>query len=110
LGGVALLIFAGTNAPSFYVAFILLGAGASGWMLAATTMVLEFGAHEDIPMRLAFLTTAEGAVASIGPVAAGLMVASFGFGPLFALVVAALFAAIVLMLAGVREPRGAEPH
>lgn len=110
LGGVALLIFAGTNAPSFYVAFILLGAGASGWMLAATTMVLEFGAHEDIPMRLAFLTTAEGAVATIGPVAAGLMVAFFGFGPLFALVVAALFAAIVLMLAGVREPRGAEPR
>jgi MFS family permease len=105
LGGVGLLIGAGTSAPLFYLAFVLLGAGASGWMLAATTMVLEFGAHEDIPMRLAFLTTAEGAVASTGPVAAGLLVAAAGFGPLFALVLAALAGAFVLMLVGVREPR-----
>jgi MFS family permease len=105
LGGVGLLMVAGVNAPLFYLAFAMLGAGASGWMLAATTMVLEFGAHEDIPMRLAFLTTAEGAVASIGPVAAGLLVAAAGFGPLFALVLAALSGAFVMLLFGVREPR-----
>ncbi|ANY20992.1 Major Facilitator Superfamily protein [Tsuneonella dongtanensis] len=106
ISGVGLLIFAGTSAPLFYLAFVLLGAGASGWMLAATTMVLEFGAHEDIPMRLAFLTTAEGAVASVGPVLAGLLVAAAGFGPLFAIILAALLAALVTMLVGVREPRG----
>src|SRR6476469_6658868 len=65
--GVVLLMAADTALP-IYIAFVLLGIGGSGWMLAATTMVLEFGAHEDIPMRLAFVTTAEGAVAAIGPV------------------------------------------
>jgi len=103
--GIALLTVAGTSAPAFYAAFVLLGAGASGWMLAATTMVLEFGAHEDIPMRLAFVTTAEGAVAAIGPVLAGLLVAAAGFGPLFALVLLALALAFMTMLLGVSEPR-----
>ncbi len=105
IAGVVVLLFAQDNAPAFYAAFVLLGAGTSGWMLAATTMVLEFGAHEDIPMRLAFVTTAEGAVAAIGPLLAGLLVAAAGFGPLFALVLAALAAAFALMLLGVREPR-----
>ena len=103
--GVLLLMLFGT-APTIYLAFVLLGIGGSGWMLAATTMVLEFGAHEDIPMRLAFVTTAEGAVAAIGPVLAGLLVAAAGFGPLFALVLAGIGAALALMIFAVREPRG----
>lgn len=107
IGGIVMLLFAGASAPAFYAAFVLLGAGTSGWMLAATTMVLEFGAHEDIPMRLAFVTTAEGAVASAGPLFAGLLVAAAGFGPLFALVLAALAGALALMAFAVREPRTA---
>jgi hypothetical protein len=75
-------------------------------MLAATTMVLEFGAHEDIPMRLAFVTTAEGAVAAIGPLLAGLLVAAAGFEPLFGLALAGIAAALALMIFAVREPRG----
>ncbi len=103
--GVILLMTLGT-AAAIYTAFILLGIGGSGWMLASTTMVLEFGAHEDIPMRLAFVTTAEGAVAAIGPVLAGLLVAVAGFGPLFALVLAGIALALILMIFAVREPRG----
>ncbi|QDM40341.1 MFS transporter [Altererythrobacter sp. TH136] len=102
--GVILLMTLGT-AAAIYAAFILLGIGGSGWMLASTTMVLEFGAHEDIPMRLAFVTTAEGAVAAIGPILAGLLVAVAGFGPLFALVLAGIALALVLMIFAVREPR-----
>ncbi len=108
IAGVVLLIFSGVNAPLFYLAFALLGAGGSGWMMAATTMVLEFGAHEDIPMRLAFLTTAEGLVASAGPVIAGLILAYAGFTPLFVLVLAALSGSLLLLVFGVREPRIAE--
>lgn len=106
MGGIAILLLATTSATAFYCAFVLLGAGASGWMLAATTMVLEFGDHEDIPMRIAFVTTAEGIIASIGPIAAGLLVAAAGFGILFDLVLAALAAALLVMLLRVREPRG----
>jgi len=105
LGGLVVMMTGHTALP-IYAAFVLLGMGGSGWMMASTTMVLEFGAHEDIPMRLAFLTTAEGAVAAVGPLLAGLLVAAAGFGPLFALVLAALAGALVLMMFGVREPRG----
>ncbi|MCT2558946.1 MFS transporter [Tsuneonella sp. YG55] len=104
IAGVGLLLVSATAAP-IYFAFVLLGAGGSGWMLASTTMVLEFGAHEDIPMRLAFVTTAEGFVAAAGPVLAGLLVAAAGFTPLFALVLIALVGALGLMTFAVREPR-----
>lgn len=102
--GVVLLMLSGAPA-AIYIAFVLLGMGGSGWMLAATTMVLEFGAHEDIPMRLAFVTTAEGAVAAIGPVLAGLVVAASGFEPLFAIVLGGITLALLLMTLAVREPR-----
>ena len=75
LAGLVVMMTGHTALP-IYAAFVLLGMGGSGWMLASTTMVLEFGAHEDIPMRLAFLTTAEGAVAAVGPLLAGLLVAA----------------------------------
>ena len=103
--GVLLLMLSGTTLP-IYVAFVLLGIGGSGWMLSATTMVLEFGAHEDIPMRLAFVTTAEGAVAAAGPLLAGLLVAAAGFAPLFALVLSGIGISLALMTFAVREPRG----
>ena len=103
LAGVILLLAGGETA--IYAAFLLLGAGGSGWMLAASTMVLEFGEEKDTPMRLAFVTTVEGAIAAIGPVLAGVSVALAGFVPLFAAIIVALLAALVVLLARVREPR-----
>lgn len=105
IAGVALLVI-GDSAPPIYGAFVLLGFGGSGWMLASTTMVLEFGGQEDTPMRLALVTTVEGAIAASGPVIAGLVVAAWGFPPLFALVLGALAIALLLLIFRVREPRG----
>ncbi|OBX19470.1 MFS transporter [Erythrobacter sp. QSSC1-22B] len=102
--GVALLIIGDTAGP-IYAAFAFLGVGGSGWMLASTTMVLEFGKTEDTPMRLAFVTTLEGAIAAAGPVFAGLLVAASGFLPLFAIVLAAQVTALVLLVVMVKEPR-----
>ena len=104
IAGVALLVMADTALP-VYGAFVLLGFGGSGWMLASTTMVLEFGEQQDTPMRLAFVTTVEGAIAASGPVAAGLIVVAWGFAPLFALVLGALAIALLLIVLRVREPR-----
>lgn len=104
IGGVVLMILAETAAP-VYGAFVLLGFGASGWLLAASTMVLEFGSSADTPMRLAFVTTFEGAIAATGPVFAGLLVAGWGFAPLFVVVLGALVTALLLLLFRVREPR-----
>jgi len=102
--GVGLLL-AGSTAPPIFAAFVLLGVGASGWMLASTTMVLEFGSSDDTPMRLALVTTVEGVIAAIGPVFAGVLVALSGFGPLFGIVFAAQVAALAILLLRVREPR-----
>ncbi|MGB3807201.1 MAG: MFS transporter [Erythrobacter sp.] len=104
VSGVALLIFGSTAVP-IYAAFVLLGVGGSGWMLASTTMVLEFGEQQDTPMRLAFVTTLEGAIAATGPVLAGLLVAFSGFQPLFLIVLASQVAALGLLVFKVREPR-----
>jgi hypothetical protein len=99
------LLFVGETAVPIYGAFILLGFGGSGWMLAASTMVLEFGASEDTPMRLGLITTVEGAIAATGPVLAGLSVAAFGYTPLFIAVFAAMLVAIAILVFRVREPR-----
>ncbi|MDG6078840.1 MFS transporter [Erythrobacter litoralis] len=106
VAGVTLLIFGDTAMP-IYAAFVCLGVGGSGWMLASTTMVLEFGQTEDTPMRLAFVTTLEGAIAAAGPVIAGLLVAAQGFLPLFAIVLAAQIAALLMLMLKVRDPRNA---
>ncbi len=104
IAGVTLLAL-GSSAAPIYAAFVMLGVGASGWMLASTTMVLEFGSSEDTPMRLAFVTTVEGAISAIGPVLAGVLVAFQGFVPLFAIVLGALIVAVVILTLKVREPR-----
>ncbi|WP_234030168.1 MFS transporter [Erythrobacter mangrovi] len=102
--GVVLMIVGSSLIP-FYAAFTLLGIGGSGWMLASTTMVLEFGKMEDTPMRLALVTTVEGAIAASGPILAGILVAAQGFVPLFAMVLFAQVFALSLLLTKVREPR-----
>ena len=108
VAGVTLLIL-GSSAVPIYAAFVLLGVGGSGWMLASTTMVLEFGEPQDTPMRLAFVTTLEGAIAASGPVLAGVLVAVSGFQPLFFIVLAAQIAALGLLVIKVREPRNRAP-
>ena len=64
IAGVLLFLLGSKEIP-IYSAFTLLGFGAWGWMLAASTMVLEFGETQDTPMRLGFVTTVEGAIAAI---------------------------------------------
>ncbi len=104
LAGMLLLVFG--DGWLLYASFAFLGFGFSGWMMAAVTLVLEFGEHEDIPMRLALTTTVEGGVSSIGPVLVGLSIAALGYAPLIVAAFASLLASLALMLWRVREPRG----
>ena len=104
LAGMLLLMLSQT-APPIYAAFMLLGAGGAGWMLASTTMVLEFGETQDTAMRLAMATTVEGAISAIGPVLAGLLVAMAGFTPLFIVLIGAVSLALLGMVFKVQEPR-----
>jgi MFS-type transporter involved in bile tolerance (Atg22 family) len=74
-------------------------------MMSVTTLVLEFGHRDDIPMRLALSTTAETSVATVGPLAGGLVAATFGLVPVFVLSMVCLAIALCILVLGVREPR-----
>jgi predicted MFS family arabinose efflux permease len=74
-------------------------------MMSAQTLVLEFGAREDIPMRLAISTTAETSVAAVGPLIGGIVATSFGFATLIGVSIALLVVALAVLLFLVGDPR-----
>lgn len=104
--GYALVLVAASPA-GFIAAFATLGAAISGYMIAAQTLVLEFGRHEDIPMRLALSATVETSVASIGPLVGGAVAALLGFRPLIEFSMAAMLVAVIIVWWRVGEPRHA---
>jgi MFS family permease len=104
IGATILLMNAHTEAM-ILVAFFGLGAAQSGYMMSSQTMVLEFGLREDIAMRLAFSSTAEGIMATLGPLVGGLMAATVGYTNLFWTSIAFEAVALVLLLTLVEEPR-----
>ncbi len=87
------------------LAFFGLGAAQSGFLMSSQTMVLEFGAREDMAMRLALTSTSQGAVSAAGPLVGGLVGATLGYQTLFGLSIAFLCAALVVLLVLVEEPR-----
>jgi MFS family permease len=116
IGGTVLLMAAptlaggrGGGAPGaeafILMAFFALGAAQSGFLMSSQTMVLEFGARDDIPMRLALTTTAQGAMNTVGPLLGGAVAATLGYLSLFGLSLALLAAALAVILTLVPEPR-----
>ncbi|MDR3513307.1 MAG: MFS transporter [Caulobacteraceae bacterium] len=104
VGATALLIVAHTPLLVF-VAFFGLGAAQSGYNMSSQTMVLEFGLREDMAMRLAFSSTAEGLMSAIGPLVGGLIAAAAGYVVLFMASMGFEAVALVILLALVEEPR-----
>ena len=91
--------------PMIALALAGLGAGNSGYNMSSQTMVLEFGLREDMAMRLAFSSTAEGLTAALGPLAGGFIGAAFGY-PLLMWISIVFVAGALAVLAGlVEEPR-----
>lgn len=99
------MILAATSLAGFIAAFAALGAAISGYTIAAQTLVLEFGRHEDIPMRLALSATVETSVASIGPLIGGAVAALIGFRPLIEFSMAVMVMAVIIVWWRVGEPR-----
>ncbi len=88
-----------------FMAFFGLGAAQSGFLMSSQTMVLEFGTRDDIPMRLALTTTAQGAMNTIGPLAGGVIAATLGYQALFGVSVGLLAISLAVLLVLVEEPR-----
>ena len=88
-----------------FAAFFGLGAAQSGFLMSSQTMVLEFGARHDMPMRLALTATSQGLMNAIGPLAGGAIAAALGYEVLFGVSLALLSASLLMLLTVVEEPR-----
>lgn len=92
-------------APAIFMSFFLLGAAQSGYMMAAQTMILEFGDRDDLPMRIAVSATAESITATLGPLVGGLVADLFGYSMVFGASLGFLAAALLVLIVAVTEPR-----
>ncbi|MDH5674552.1 MAG: MFS transporter [Myxococcales bacterium] len=104
IGATLVILFS----PSFegtVVAFVGLGTGLGGFMLACTNLVLEFGKREDVPMRIAMAQSAEQAVSVVAPLLGGVLAASVGYPPLFWTAASLQTIALVVTVTRVAEPR-----
>lgn len=90
---------------SVLAAFAGLGAAQAGFQMSSQTMVLEFGAREDMPMRLGLSQTAQGLMNTVGPLAGGVIAWLAGYRPVFYLSLAFEVVALVLLIFVVDEPR-----
>jgi MFS family permease len=88
-------------------AFFGLGAAQAGYMMAAQTMILEFGSRDELPMRIAISATAESITATLGPLAGGALADLLGYDTVFGISLGFLAAALLILLALVKEPRTA---
>ncbi len=102
--GLGAMIFAHSE-PVFLLAFVALGASNAGYQMSAQTLILEFGARQDIAMRLGISATIEGVVSSAAPLIGGLIGVAVGYPPAFAIAMGLQLASLIVLLMGVREPR-----
>ena len=98
------LSFAGSLYPLALV-FAGLGAGMGGFMITSQNLILEFGAREDLPMRIAVANAATSAMMALGPLVGGLVAATYSYSAVFALAVTVKLAAILTVALWVDEPR-----
>lgn len=104
LVGLVLLGLAST--PMLIIlAFAAFGIGAAGYGMSSQTMVLEFGSREDLPMRIALSTMAEGGVLAAAPLLGGLIYAIMGAEPLLIAAGVIMTGALALIVRKVTEPR-----
>lgn len=90
---------------AIFAAFAVLGASLSGYMMAANTMILEFGNRDDLPMRIAVSATAESITATAGPLIGGVVAEVYGYSTVFMASLGFLAAAFVILILAVRDPR-----
>jgi len=102
----ATLMLLNLHEPAWiFAAFALLGASLSGYMMAANTMILEFGDRDDLPMRIAVSATAESITATAGPLIGGVVAELYGYNVVFMASLGFLVSAFVVLVLAVRDPR-----
>jgi MFS family permease len=102
------LLMAFHSPLAIFIAFFGLGAAQAGYMMAAQTMILEFGNRAEMPMRIAISSTAEGITACLGPLAGGFIADKLGYDVVFGTSIGFLVLGLVVLMTMVREPRTAK--
>jgi MFS family permease len=105
IAGTFMLLGAGSFAGLVAV-FVALGAGSGGFMMGQQILVLEFGAREDLPLRIGVLNSATEAMGVVAPLAGGALAALLDFPAVFFCAIAFKLAAALLVALRLREPRG----
>ena len=85
--------------------FVGIGAASQGFQNAASNIVLEFGAREDVPMRLAISNSTSEAIGTVATLSAGLLAAALGYETVFATSIFFLLLGAFLINRHVPEPR-----
>jgi MFS family permease len=91
------------------IAFFAIGAAQSGYLMATTNIVLEYGHSHDVPMRMALSNTAEGAMGAIAPLLGAGLVLLWGYEASFFATIIAMAIALVILVWKVDEPRRRAP-
>lgn len=84
--------------------FAGLGAGQGGFQNSNQNIIVEFGARDDLPMRIAVLNTATSLMMAVGPLMGGLIARGLSFTALFSFSIVVLAGAVFTMFF-VDEPR-----
>jgi MFS family permease len=99
-----LLLLVGSSMSAFLLAFCGLGAGFSGYQVAAQNLVLEFGEPHELPMLIAVSDTASHLMMAMGPLLGGLIATQLDYGHIFWLALVFKLAAVAMVWRLV-EPR-----
>ena len=100
-----LLLLVGHAELAILASFAGLGAAQAGFQMSSQTMVLEFGARDDVPMRLGLSQTAQGLMNTLGPAVGGVIATFAGYVPVFILSMVFEAIALGLLIFIVDEPR-----
>jgi MFS family permease len=103
------LLYGPAGFASTACAFVGLGAGQGGFMMASQNLVLEFGSREELPMRIAVANSAAELVGAIGPVLGGALATAVSYAAVFQTAIAFQLAALVVVVLYLREPRLRQP-
>jgi MFS family permease len=91
------------------IAFFAIGAAQSGYLMATTNIVLEYGHKHDVPMRMALSNTAEGAMGALAPLLGAGLVLLWGYEASFFATMLSIAIALVILVWKVDEPRRRAP-
>ena len=104
LVGVAALMMS-HSLVTMAMAFFLIGAAQSGYLMSTTNIVLEYGHRHDVPMRMALSNTAEGAIGAIAPLIGAGLVVVWNYEASFYATILTVAVALIVLVWKVEEPR-----